>query len=163
MVGPVLFGADDLVAAFVKTRIPQVGEAGFKEYTALGVVRNGKMLGGVVYHAYSGFDIQASYAFDSPSWASRPVLRTLFAYPFVQLGCVRMTGIASRKNKHARDMMDRLGFKLEGVHRKAADGKVDAISYGMLKNECRWIASPGGHAKKGPVNGQEIAKAAACA
>lgn len=139
MVGPVLFGADELVAAFVCSRIPQVGERGFGPSTALGVVKDSKLLGGVVYHQFSGHDIQASYAFDSPRWATPGVLRTLFAYPFVQLKCVRMTALIPRKNKHAREMILRLGFKLEGVHPKAADGRQDAVSYGMLKTDCRWI------------------------
>lgn len=140
MVGPVLFGADDLVAAFVKARIPEVGEIGFGAGAkALGVVRDGALLGGVVYNHFSGHDIQASYAFDSPKWATPGVLKVLFGYPFNQLECVRMTALVSRKNKHARDMLLRLGFKLEGVHRKAADGRVDAMSYGLLKTECRWI------------------------
>jgi RimJ/RimL family protein N-acetyltransferase len=159
MVGSVLFGADDLVAAFVKARIQMLGDSNFRDYTALGVVKDHKLLGGVVYHAYSGHDIQASYAFESPRWASRDVLRVLFGYPFNQLGCVRMTGLIARKNKHAREMILRLGFTLEGVHRKAADGRQDAISYGMLKSECKWI-KPRERASIGTDHGQENTNAA---
>jgi RimJ/RimL family protein N-acetyltransferase len=139
MVGPVLFGADDMVAAFVKARIPHMQNSDFGQFTALGVVRDGTLLGGVVYNNYNHHDIHASYAFDSPKWCTRSVLRTLFAYPFKQLGCVRMTAIIGRKNKHARKMIDRLGFKLEGTCRKAADGHTDAMIYGLLARECKWF------------------------
>lgn len=141
MVGPVLFGADDLVRAFVQARIPEARDNGFGPSTALGVVRDGKLLGGVVYSNFNGHDIHASYAFDSPAWASKAVLRILFGYPFNQLGVVRMTAVIGRKNKHARKMIERLGFKLEGVHPLAADGRQDAISYGLRRDKCRWIAN----------------------
>jgi RimJ/RimL family protein N-acetyltransferase len=166
MVGAVLFGADDLVRAFVQARIKEIGESGFGPSTALGVVRDGRMLGGVVYNNFNGHDIHATYAFESPRWASRDVLRTLFAYPFTQLGCVRMTGIVARKNKHARDMILRLGFKLEGVHRKSVDGRQDAISYGLLRDECKWIkpkADKTPDEAKGSLDGQKSTEAAVSA
>jgi RimJ/RimL family protein N-acetyltransferase len=136
IVGSILIGADEMVAAMVAARIPHVS---FDRYTALGVVRRGRLIGGVVYHDYVGHDVQASYAFDSPGWALPGTLRALFDYPFNQLGCRRMTAIMGRKNKKARRMAEGLGFKLEGVHPKGMDGQQDVMSYGMLKEHCRWI------------------------
>lgn len=158
MVGSVVFGWDDVVVPFVQARIPLMQNSGFGACTALGVVRDGTLLGGVVYNNYNGHDIHATYAFDSPKWCTPGVLRTLFAYPFVQLDCVRMTAIVGRKNKHARNMVERLGFKLEGVHPKAADGRVDAMSYGLLRKHCKWIkpkAAERSEATEGQVNGQK--------
>lgn len=160
MVGPVLFGADDLVRAFVQARIRESREGGFGPSTALGVVRDGKLLGGVVYNNFNGHDIHASYAFDNPKWASRAVLRILFGYPFNQLGVVRMTAVIGRRNKHARKMVERLGFKQEGVHPKAVDGRQDAISYGCLRANCKWI-EPRERVSKGEVDGQKEQLAAA--
>jgi RimJ/RimL family protein N-acetyltransferase len=160
MIGPVLFGADDMVAAFVKARIPHMQDSDFGQFTALGVVRDGVLLGGVVYNNYNHHDIHANYAFDSPKWCTRPVLRTLFAYPFGQLGCVRMTALIGRKNRHARKMILRLGFRLEGVHRKAADGREDCVSYGLLARECPWFQPEDAASRQAPrtaINAQHHA------
>ena len=120
----------------VAARIP---DQSFENYTALGVVRRGVLLGGVVYHQYVGHDVQVSIAFDSPGWALPGTLRALFDYPFNALGCVRMSALIGRKNKKSRKICEGLGFKLEGVHPKGRDGREDAMSYGLLKENCRWI------------------------
>jgi hypothetical protein len=149
IVGSILFGADKMVAAMVAARIPNIS---FGEYTALGVVRRGKLVGGVVYHNYVEHDIQVSIAVDGASFMP---WRGLFAYPFGQLGCSRITAMIGRKNKKSRKIAEALGFKLEGVHPKGLDGQQDAMSYGLLKEDCRWI--------KDRNNGQENASAAAAA
>jgi RimJ/RimL family protein N-acetyltransferase len=136
IVGSILIGADEMVAAMVAARIPHVS---FDRYTALGVVRRGVLIGGAVYHNYVGHDVQVSIAFDSPGWALPGTLRALFHYPFNQLGCRRMTAMIGRRNKKSRRMCEGLGFKLEGVHLKGLDGEQDVFSYGLLKEHCRWI------------------------
>ncbi len=136
IVGSILIGADEMVAAMVAARVPNLS---LDKYTALGVVRRDKLVGGVVYHNYIGHDVQVSIAFDSPGWALPGTLRALFDYPFNQLGCRRMTAVVGRKNKRSRKICEGLGFKLEGVHLKGLDGHQDAMSYGMLKENCRWI------------------------
>ncbi len=136
IVGSILIGADEMVAAMVAARIP---DQSFEKYTALGVVRRGVLVGGVVYHHYVGHDVQVSIAFDSPGWALPGTLRALFEYPFNQLGCSRMSALIGRKNKKSRKICEGLGFRLEGVHPKGRDGHEDAMSYGLLKEHCRWI------------------------
>jgi RimJ/RimL family protein N-acetyltransferase len=150
IVGSILFGADKMVAGMVAARLP---DQTFEKYTALGVVRRGKLVGGVVYHNFVGHDVQVSIAFDSPGWALPGTLRGLFGYPFNQLGCARMSALIGRKNKKSRNLCEGLGFKLEGVHPKGRDGIETAMSYGLLKEHCRWI--------KDRNNEQEDASAAA--
>jgi RimJ/RimL family protein N-acetyltransferase len=149
IVGSILVGADEMVAAMVAARIPNIS---FGEYTALGVVRHGKLVGGVVYHNYVEHDIQVSIAVDGATFMP---WRGLFAYPFEQLGCSRITAMIGRKNKKSRKMCELLGFRLEGVHPKGLDGTQDAMSYGLLKEHCRWI--------KDRSNGQENASRTAAA
>jgi hypothetical protein len=144
IVGSILLGADDMVAEMVASMMPQ--ETSFGAYKALGVVKRGKLIGGVVYHNYVGHDVQVSIAFDRVAFIP---WRALFDYPFGQLGCNRVTAIIGRKNKKSRAIAEGLGFKLEGVHLKGLDGKQDAMSYGLLKEHCRWI--------KDRNNGQENA------
>jgi RimJ/RimL family protein N-acetyltransferase len=139
VVGSILLGADEMVAAMVKSRIPHMKDQEWGPCTAFGVVQSDKLVGGVVYHCFRKFDICFGAAFDTHTWAKPATLRALFDYPFNQLGCVRVTAITGRKNKPARKMLEHVGFKLEGVARRALDGINDGYVYGLLKEDCRWI------------------------
>lgn len=129
------------------------GSPEFSPCQAIGVERDGALIAGVVYHDFRGIDLQMSCASIDPRWLSKERLRIFFAYPFTQCGCLRVSTVAARANKRARRLNEGLGFKLEGVARKAWQGK-DACLYGMLREECHWL---------GEDYGQEIAKNAACA
>jgi RimJ/RimL family protein N-acetyltransferase len=137
LVGSVLFGADQIVSEFVKARIPNIKD--FGAHTALGVIRQGKLIGGVVYNNYQGFDISANIAFDSSNWAYPATLRTLFGYPFNQLQVARMTAVIAESNKRSRRICEGLGFKLEGVHPRGADGNEAALSFGLMREACRFL------------------------
>ena len=148
--GSLLVGADRLVSDFVRARIPHMRDQHFSPHVAIGVIRNGQLCGGVVFHSLrtchgKPLDIEMSAAFDDPRWCLPATLRKLFAYPFIQLGCIRMTTITGRKNKRARRIDVGLGFQLEGVARKAIDGKEDAMIYGMLRSDCRFIPKENRH------------------
>lgn len=141
IIGNVLYFADGFVSEFVRGRIRHMEDRQFGPCSALGVVdKDRNLLGGVVFHSYrpQDGDIEMSAAFDHPRWAMPHTLRRLFQYPFVQLGCGRMTTITPRANKRARRFDEGLGFKLEGVIRKAVMGQ-DACVYGMLRSECKWL------------------------
>lgn len=139
IVGSILYGADEAVAAMVAERIPHVADKGFGPCTALGVVRRGSLIGGVVFSTYRGHDIQVHMAFDRPDWAFPGTLRQLYAYPFTQLGCIRMTAPIGRKNKRMRKLAEWLGFELEGVMRKGLSPSEDLMLYGQMAKNCRWI------------------------
>lgn len=150
VVGSILIGADQLVSDLVASRIPHMRGRSFGPHTALGVIRNEELIGGVVYHAYMGHDIQVSIAFDRIAFIP---WRALFSYPFNELGCARITAVVGRKNKRSRGLVRKLGFIEEGLHRKGLDGFEDAFSYGMVRENCRWI--------KGRTDGQIITAASA--
>ena len=151
----ILYGADEMVADFVAAHIPHMQGASFGErhpvtgllpYAALGVIRGDNFVGGAVYYNWRTsngrwVDVEMSAAFEPKcNWCNRATLRELFWYPFVTADCLRMTTITGRKNKAARKADVSMGFKLEGVARKAIDGHQDAMIYGMLRGECKWIA-----------------------
>lgn len=138
LVGSVLYGADAAVAAYVAARIPHASE-GFGACAALGVVRGSALVGGIVYHNWRGRDIEVSAAFDRADWARPAVLRRLFAYPFEQLGCARMTAVTGAKNRRARRFLAGLGFVREGIARQALADDEDAIIFGLLHAECRFL------------------------
>lgn len=141
VVGSVLYGADAQVVDWVSQRIPILGgRAPHNSSAALGVVRRGQIAAGVVFHNYrAGIDIEVSLAADDPSWAHPAILRRLFGYPFNQLGVVRLTCIVGRKNKRCRKFCEGLGWKLEGVIRRAYDGREDAVIFGMLREDAKFL------------------------
>ena len=123
----------------VKSRIPHMRGQEWGPCTTLGVVRRGKLVGGVVYHCYRGFDVQISAAFDQIGWALPGTLRALCAYPFLELKVQRVSVLTGRKNKKARKLLCDLGFKFVGVARRGLDGNEDAFIFELLKENCKWL------------------------
>lgn len=135
-----LFNEDERVMRFVSAinrRQPDFGPA-----TAIGVTLDGELIAGVVYNNYRRFDLDMHVSASSPKWASRKIVGTLLAYPFVQLGCVRATATIAVSNDKADKLLRQLGFHLEGYHPMAWEGREDALSYGMQRSDAaRWVAS----------------------
>lgn len=137
LLGSALIGADQIVTQFVASRNDN---ADFGPCTAIGVVKGGRLVGGVVYHEYRQHDIRVSIAFEGAGFIP---WRLLFSYPFNDLKCTRITSMIDKRNKKSRALCERLGFKMEGVHPRGVDGKATAVSYGMLRENCRWIKANG--------------------
>lgn len=115
-----------------------MGRTPHNAFSALGIVRRGRLVAGVVFHNYRpGIDIEVSIAAVHPSWALPQTMQRLFDYPFVQLGVPRLSCIIGRKNKRCRKFAEGFGWRLEGVSRKNYDGKQDACIYGMFKSELK--------------------------
>lgn len=112
--------------------------------TALGFIRD-KLIGGVVYNNYrlnpdgSPLSIEMSIYTVDKRWATKHNLREIFAYPFIQLGLERVQITTHVDNEGVNSVVSRLGYKKEGLHRKAFPYGGDAYSWSMLKNECVWI------------------------
>ena len=141
VVGSVLYSDDEYVANFVRSQFPRVGPTRWEAFKALGVLRGGSLIGGVVFHNYheAANDIEISAAMLHPRWCLPATVKQLFAYPLAQLKCTRITARTSRRNKPARTFLERLGFRVEGVLRRAHDGKQDVILYGLLVEQSEWL------------------------
>jgi RimJ/RimL family protein N-acetyltransferase len=132
-----LYGHDKEVIAYVG---PRVDEDNFGPAIGIGQYKDGKIIAGVVYNLYNGPSICMHVAGEPGGrWLTRDFLFRAFAYPFIQLGCNRVTGLVRIDNMEARRFDEHLGFKQEGVIRKGASDGTDMILYGMLKEECRWL------------------------
>lgn len=125
------------VAEFVRVLIPHVESWG-DWYAAIGLESDGDLVSGVVYNLYSGSNIAMHVAGVGPHWLSRSYLRAAFRYPFVQLGCRRVTGLVPASNAAARRFDEHIGFQREGLMRHALPDD-DIIVYGLLREDCRWL------------------------
>ena len=107
---------------------------------ALGVIRDAELMAVVVFSEYNGPDIHASIVSTSPRWFTRAHLREILRYPFIQLGCKRITAVTDATNQSARSFLCRIGFRQEGIHTDAAPWG-DTVSYGLLAADAaRWLA-----------------------
>ncbi len=119
-------------------------QAGFDvdlgDFASIGVVRDGELIGAFVYNNYAPeHSIEMGLTTIDPRWCTRRVLRAAFDYPFHMLRVKRIQATTHRRNRKARDLVQRLGFKFEGIGRKAWPTGGDAAVYSLLRHECRWI------------------------
>ncbi len=141
----IIGGQKELVAQWISERIPQVTTLP-GGYEAIGVGRDGYLVGGALFTNYrpcpDGGDIEVWCA--GKGWLSRRVIRAILSYPFLQLGCHRLTALTPKSNKPSRHLLEGLGFTLEGVARQGFGPRSHACLYSMLRGECRWIGNDDG-------------------
>lgn len=107
---------------------------------AIGVVRGSDIVAAAVFYNYRAPDIEIAFVTTNKRWATPQVVRGIFRYPFIQLGCKRITALTEVTNQPTRAFLCRLGFREEGYHVDAfLTG--DGISYGLLRKDAsRWLA-----------------------
>lgn len=128
----------DQCVALIQEQLPNV--YGIERHTMIAVVDScGEVKALVLYGDFTPENLQMHIASRSPEWCKRGVLRGLFSYPFEQLRVGRVTAIISKSNKHARRFVERIGFRLEGVHPRMMPGGAASCSYGLIKDNCRWL------------------------
>jgi RimJ/RimL family protein N-acetyltransferase len=133
-----IYDQEDRIIPWVGSRIDE-DDFGEKP-VALGLEENGELIAGVVFNWYTGPSICMHVAAEpGKRWLTRDFLFRVFAYPFLQLKCSRVTGLVRTDNLAAQRFDEHLGFVREGVIRKGATDGTDFILYGMLKEECRWL------------------------
>lgn len=134
-----LYGQDERVRNWVAERI---GENLDDAAVAIGVEEDGELIAGVAYNMYTGASICMNVAAEpGKRWTKKEFMYAFFAYPFIQLKCNRVTGLVRASNEVAKKFDEHVGFTQEGVIRQAFEDGEDAILYGMLKSECKWIRS----------------------
>lgn len=110
-------------------------------YSAIGVAdESGALLAGAVYNNWRHPSIEITFAVESPRWASRQAISCILRYPFVQLKCLRIVAYTASRNDRARAFLTNplIGFKEEGYHPNGFPDD-DAVSYGLLRENCRWV------------------------
>ncbi len=136
---PVLADQDERVAAWLATRIEGF-EYGDTPYTAIGLLDSGgQLIAGSMYTHYVQRDVRVTFALAGVRSCTRYFLGECFRYPFLGLGCHRMTTVVREGNCASRNWCVRLGFELEGQLREYFPNGEDCLIFGMLRSQCRWL------------------------
>lgn len=129
-----------------------------KPYDAVGIVRDGRLIGGVVFNGYNGANVDLTIY--GPGCISRRMLEAISRHVFIALQCTRATARTRRDNKLMHELLPRLGFRPEGTQPRYYGSKKedDAVVYGVLARNCPWLRTNDNIAHQGALNGR--AKAA---
>jgi RimJ/RimL family protein N-acetyltransferase len=128
---------DELVYKFLVARDLEIARAADQQ--GIGLLKDGVLVGGVLYSGFNGENIWMHVAGDGGRWINRAILKAAFAYPFVQLGVSNVWGWVDASNEKARRLDEHLGFKQNAVLTGAAKDGGDVIIYRMTKEECRFL------------------------
>ncbi len=124
---------NELLAAWMTKRMG--GE--YQQAQNLAIMDDKRLVGVLSFFNYRWPNIECAFYCEDYRWAlNRDGIVEALSYPFVQLKCNRITAICERKNKIARRMVQRLGFKEEGMLRKAGP-KGDMFVYGLLPEDLK--------------------------
>jgi hypothetical protein len=150
----ILYGHDAVIARWAGNRL---GIADWGPCTTIGIMRHGDLVAAAVFHQYRHPNIEASIVTTDRRWATPNAIRAIMRYPFVQLGCKRLTAITEARNHPAREFLCRLGFRQEGYHEDVFETG-DACSYGLLRRDAaKWLT------EERPKSGQEFTVTTSCA
>lgn len=139
-----LYGADKEVSDWVSEQLFGVKDQ-FDLSRAIGVISSNKLIAGIVYNNMhtrpdgTPYTIEMSIASVDKRWCNRHNLKALFSYPFTELALRRVQTHCSSIDEGVKMFNQRLGFKQEGLHREFWPLGGDAISWSMLKSECKWL------------------------
>lgn len=136
----IIFGGHKHVSEWASQIIFGCKDGWDEKARAISVVKDEKIIAAVIYTNWQpDVSMEMSIASVDKSWATRDNLRAFFKYPFIDLSVKRVQAQCSASAGGTMAFLKRLGFKPEGYHRCAGHDGGDIVSFGMLKNECKWI------------------------
>lgn len=128
-----VYGMNERVAEFVASQIPFCAARGFDTCTAIGVERDGRLIGGFVFHDYApefGV-IEISFAGTDKRWLTRSVIYGMFSYVFNDIGCQMACSRTPASLRHAIRMLKAYGFEQVTVPRlfgRDVDGIISTLT-----------------------------------
>lgn len=112
------------------------GVALASDMKAIGQVRCGRIVAGVLYEKWTESNVWMHIAIEpgtmvSPAWA-----RYAFAFPFDEAGRERITVDVDENNTACRELIERIGFTVEAVLSGAAGRGSDLLLYRLRRADC---------------------------
>lgn len=141
----ILYGAHAELSDWVSLNV--LGKTGLYDDTskAIGHVRDGRLIAAVTYNHFrcrpdgSIFTLEMGVYSEDRRWATKEFLKAVFSYPFIQLGLEMVRTSCSADRPEIIKFNRKIGFTPEGYHRKAWPLGGDAVSFSMLREECKWL------------------------
>lgn len=116
---------------------------------AIGIEKNGRLSGVVVYDTFSPTDCYMHAASDgSGHWLTREFLSHVFAYPFITCGYRRVTAPVAESNTKSLRLNLHLGFKVEGRHPYAATDGGAMMTMALMRSDCKYLPDSARHMRK---------------
>jgi RimJ/RimL family protein N-acetyltransferase len=103
----------------------------YEPYTAIGESINGEIIAGFVFNVWTQHDVEVSLA---ARRLNRALMRAVYTYVVIQLGCRRATFRTRSDNIKAQRALSRLGARREGCQRLYF-GDCDGLIYGLMKED----------------------------
>lgn len=102
--------------------------------------RDGEVVAAALYVEFNGSNIFVHLA-GSPgrNWLKRDFLYWLFHYPFIQLGCRRISAWVESNNADSVRFIEHLGATREAVLSQAGRDGVDVFVYKMFREDCKYV------------------------
>lgn len=98
---------------------------------------DGTMMGVCTAEFKTWFEAHFNAAIADQRFMNKRLLMTIFTALFSR--AVRVTALVAPDNHRAIKQMRRLGFVYEGFIRKGVEGHRDALMFGMLREDCRFL------------------------
>jgi len=121
--------AGRMVADYVASRI---GKNLVEPYAAIGTMRKGRIIAGVVFNSWTGPDIEITVA-SEPGGLTRRLLRECADYTWHRV-CASRVSITT-ESPEVVALAQRLGGVVEGIKRDGAGPGRDAVMIGILKGD----------------------------
>lgn len=127
------------ISAFIADRCGVPG-ARWIDYTTVGLLDNRELVAGVLYHEKTESNIVTHIATGSGRRClNREFLWYIFHYPFIELGCIRITAFVRLDNYDSLRFCRHLGFDIEAVLKCTHGPNVHTCCLVMWKDKCRWL------------------------
>ena len=108
--------------------------------TGIVTKRHGEVIAAALYHEFNGSNVFMHVAgTPGTNWLTREMLYWCFHYPFMQLGCQRITGWIEDHNWASRHFAERTGWTHETTLEKASSTGGDVLIYRMMREDYRYV------------------------
>jgi RimJ/RimL family protein N-acetyltransferase len=97
----------------------------------------GQLMGVCAFEFQTGFDAHFSCAIADRHCLTRRLLRAMFTAIFSR--ATRVTAFIEPWNDRAIRQARQMGFQPEGYCRSVVEGNRDALIFGMLRDDCRYL------------------------
>lgn len=115
-------------------------ESWLKDYRTFGVMRQGKIIAGVIFHhACIGENVWWTIYSIDKHWCTRRIIKEFMREAFEFLKCRRINLLVDEDNQDCLKFVTRLGFRIEGLLRQFRESGKNCYILGLLKSENKYL------------------------